>query len=322
MNNNKQKVLISIDTEGPAGSDPVTSLIYGKTESGREYGIRYLMRLFNKYNAKGLFFVDFAEAWDYGEDKISGVVKCIEEQGHNVGVHLHPDHMADRERKYLWQYSYSEQYEMISKCTSLYEKVLKKKPISFRTGRYGANNDTIRILDKIGYKYDMSEFYGNKYCRINPPICCNKIGRMNGLKLFEVPVTSFKSFSSPVYSRFDKVDCTMNSHEFDRVMKRICNSEIVDVVSLFVHSFSVLKWRKDPDAPNISKKFLKRLEYQLDWVYSHDEIIYISESDLEKYAAEEKSTDTILDLSKGLSSYWFFAELVASVLYSKMIRNI
>ena len=51
-----QKVLVSIDTEGPAGIDPVKHMIYGETESGKEYGIRYLMKLFSKRSIKGLFF--------------------------------------------------------------------------------------------------------------------------------------------------------------------------------------------------------------------------------------------------------------------------
>ena len=64
-----QKVLVSIDTEGPAGTDPVERMIYGKTADGQEYGIRYLMKLFSDRKITGLFFVDIPETADHGEEK-------------------------------------------------------------------------------------------------------------------------------------------------------------------------------------------------------------------------------------------------------------
>lgn len=322
MNMPKQKVLVSIDTEGPVGAEPVQALIFGKTESGEEYGIRYLMDLFDKYGAKGLFFVDFAEAWDYGAKKIEEVVQCIKERGHDIGVHLHPDHMADKERRYLWQYSYAEQFEMISKCTELYVKMVGKKPLSFRAGRYGANNDTIRILEELGYKYDMSEFFGNKYCKINPPICCNRVTRINNSKVVEVPVTSFQSFKSPLYSRFDKIDCAMDFNEYKRVMRSVGSAGTVDVVSLFVHSFSVLDWRKSPDSPMFSKKRNKGLVNQLEWVVNNANAMFVSESELEGIEAVYKTTDSILDVSQGVVSYWFFIKRVISVLKDRMTLNV
>ena len=65
----KQSVLVSVDTEGPAGDNPIDTLIYGKTSAKKEYGIQFLMRLFERYSIRGLFFVDIAEAWDYGKNR-------------------------------------------------------------------------------------------------------------------------------------------------------------------------------------------------------------------------------------------------------------
>ena len=54
----QQKVLVSVDTEGPAGQLPVERMIYGQAVDGKEYGINFLMRLFEKNSIKALFFVD------------------------------------------------------------------------------------------------------------------------------------------------------------------------------------------------------------------------------------------------------------------------
>lgn len=317
-----QKVLISVDTEGPAGSNPIDALIYGKTSNGKEYGIRYLMKIFDKYKAKGLFFVDLAEAWHYGEKKIIKVLETIVANGHDVGVHLHPDHMIDRKRRYLWEYSYDEQYEMIVKCTDLYRRVLKKEPLSFRAGRYGANNNTIRILDKLGYKYDMSVFYGSRYCKIDPHHSCNRVVRISGSNLLEIPVTVFKSFNSPFYSRMDKIDCGLDINEFRRAMEDVLIKEAVDVTSFFVHSFSVLNWRRNPDNPKLNKKLNLRLEAQLEWISNCSKAEFISEADLALLRTSKDAEDTIVDISKGIVPYWFFVKRALGVLRDRMILNV
>lgn len=166
----KQKVLVSVDTEGPAGCLPVEKMIYGQARDGKEYGITFLMDLFDKNDIRALFFVDIPEMADYGEEKLARVMIDIVERGHDVGVHVHPDHMADINRRYLWEYSAKEQYEIIARCTDFYVKTLKKAPLSFRAGRYGANNDTLDVLEKLGYQFDMSEFYASRYCKIKPEV--------------------------------------------------------------------------------------------------------------------------------------------------------
>lgn len=322
----KQKVLISVDTEAPVGNNPIETLIYGKTRDGQEYGISYLMKLFEDHNAKGLFFVDIAEAWEYGNDRIAKVLHVIEESGHDTAVHLHPDHMFDKNRRFLWQYTYNEQYEMIAKCTDFYSKTLHKNPLSFRAGRYGANNDTIKILSKLGYQYDMSEFLGNRYCKIEPLRTCNNMVLIDKSSLMEVPVTSFKSFKCPFYSRFDKVDCSIDIREFERVMEKICESHAVDVVSFFVHSFSVLNWRKNPDKPKLNEKYNRRIIAQLNWVADSGKTEFITEADLNSikfYNLVHRDVEgSVPDVSNDIISYWFFIKRALAVLRDRMTRNV
>lgn len=316
-----QKVLVSIDTEGPAGTDPIEKMIYGKTADGKEYGIRYLMDLFSERNIRGLFFVDIPEIADHGETKIEQVLKDIDAKGHDVGVHVHPDHMADINRRYLWQYSKGEQYEIIARCTDFYEKVLKKQPLSFRAGRYGADNNTLEILDDLGYRYDMSEFYASRYCKITPPVTWNRIvmcGK-NGLK--EVPVTTFRSLSTPFYSRNDQIDSGNMPSEFRRNIDAIISLDQVDVVSMFFHSFQFLDWRKHPDSPLFSNRRWKKSIMNLDYLLSKD-VEFISEKDLDSINLNEKDSIGTLDRSKGILPYYYFGLRAVETIWQRMTLNV
>ncbi len=72
-------------------------------------------------------------------------------------------------------------------------KFLEKKPKAFRAGKYGANRDTLDILVENGYLCDFSEFVGQRWCQIEPPVAYNKATRLSS-GLLEFPVTSYKKF--------------------------------------------------------------------------------------------------------------------------------
>lgn len=315
-----QRVLFSIDTEAPTGKNGVDNLIYGKTSCGY-FGIDCLMDLFDRYSIKGLFFVDIAEAWEYGEDTISDILKHIEERGHNVGVHLHPDRMADKDRKFLWQYSLEEQFALINQCTKLYYKHLNHYPLAFRAGRYGANHDTLKVLSKLNYKYDMSEFYGRKSCKIIPNTTTNRVVKINNV--LEIPVTSYKSFELFSYTRFDKLDTTLPLDEFKHVYNKIIDTNSVDVASFFLHSFSLLDWRKTPDDPAFSLKLYTHLSKEIEYVISKKETKVIDEEDLSniKSIAPMENYD-ILDLSKDIRAPYYTMRRFINVMRDRLILNI
>ena len=315
----EKPVLISIDTEGPCGSNPVEKLIWGKTSSGINAGIEMLLDIFDSNDVKGLFFVDIAEAWECGEDSIKEVLSYIDRSGHDVGVHIHPDRMSDPSRRYLWQYSADEQKNMIEKCTDFYEKCLNRKPKSFRAGRYGINDDTLKILCDFGYEYDMSVFYGNKYCKVSAPITCNKLVDIDGIK--EIPVSVFKSFKTPMYERFDKVDISMDISEFKRVTNKMLRDDSVDTVSFFAHSFSLLNWRKTPDSPSFMMKEAKKMDYMIKYMKKSG-YIFIEEKDLIKLDYSSKKNIEITDYSKGLVTWWYFTKRAIAVIKARLENNV
>ncbi len=278
-------VLVTIDTEGHDGADPVRHLIFGETAEGH-YGIERIMDEFDKANAKVLFFVDFAEAWDYGRDKVEKVVHTILDRGHNVGVHIHPDHMADKKRLFLYEYTRDEQYDIIKRCTDLYTEMVGHPPKSFRVGKYGANHDTLDILCELGYQYDFSEFYHQKWCGINPPITINAPCKYKTLT--EFPVTMHQSVHVGPLVREDKLDIEqMTAGELHYGLTQIVRAPFDMVTTLFFHSFSLLKWRDRPDAPEKNEKNLTKLQSAVKAVAENKDMCFITEVDLNSVAVAD-----------------------------------
>ena len=240
--------MVTIDTEAWHGDDPVTRFIWGVTRDGR-HGIEDIVEMLDKHGIKGLFFLDFAECWDYGEKKIAEVAIFLREKGQTVGVHVHPDHMADSEREFLWQYSPAEQRDILERVTSKYEEIMGERPRYFRAGKYSADNDTLQIVEELGYKYEFSQFYGRNWCHVYPPITADRLCMVGGM--LEVPVTSFVALSAFGYERVDKVDMEMTPFILEYVVKRFAAINDGQVLSLFGHSFSFVGERYSEDMADL-----------------------------------------------------------------------
>lgn len=274
-----KKVILTIDTEGPRGSDPVLYQIWGKI--GKEYyGVPKIIEICDRYDIKALFFVDIPETWDMGYEKIRDVILYIREKGHDVGVHIHPHHLPNENRHFLFDYSKEEQFRIIKDCTEKYIEITGEYPLSFRAGKYGANRDTLDILSELGYKYDFSEFYSQKWCGINPEI--NYILPMKYKNIVEFPVTIFKSMSIPfIYSRYDKLEATNDPKESLHILKQYAKTSNEELIVLFLHSFSFLNFLDTPDAPTLNKLCLERFEQTIEGICKSKDFSFIDETGLE-----------------------------------------
>lgn len=272
-------VILTIDTEGPRGSDPVLYQIWGKVSENEFMGIPKIIEICDKYHVKGLFFVDIPEVWDYGYDKIKEVIIYIRKKGHDVGVHVHPHHMPGENRHFLFDYSKDEQRKIIEECTNKYVEITGEYPQSFRAGKYGANRDTLDIIDELGYKYDFSEFYSQKWCGINPEIAYVLPQRYK--TIIEFPVTVFRSFKlGMIYCRYDKLEATNNLNEMKYIFNQYVKTNTEGVITLFLHSFSFLNFLDTPDKPTINEENLRRFKGIMEYIHDSKELKFIYEEDL------------------------------------------
>lgn len=297
-------VIVTVDTEGHVGRDPVRHLMLGQTEEG-SFGVEYIMDVFDAVGARVLFFVDMAAAWEYGQAEVAQVVRRILARNHDVGVHIHPDHMADPNRPFLWQYSRQEQYEIIKSCTELYTRIVGRPPRSFRAGKYGADRNTLDILCELGYQYDFSQFYHQKWCGIQPPLTINSPRRYGSLT--EFPVTMHQSVRLGRWCREDKLDVEqMISGELEYALSQIAALPCATVTTLFVHSFSALRWLPCPDTPEPDEKKCRRLEHAAAYVADSADFCYISEDALADVSfREEDAMASAIRWRSNLRGMWY-----------------
>lgn len=293
-----KNVILTIDTEGPRGIDPVLYQIWGKVAENTYMGIPKIIEVCDEYQVKGLFFVDIPEIWDMGYEKIRDVILYIIGKGHDVGVHIHPHHMPGETRQFLFEYSKEEQKKIIEQCTDKYLEITGKRPKSFRAGKYGANQETLDIISELGYQYDFSEFYGQKWCGINPDIAY--ILPQKYSKLIEFPVTIFQSFKlGNIYKRYDKLEATNNANEMKHVLNLYALSKDVGVITLFLHSFSFINYLETPDAPTINEKNLLNFKNIMRYIYDSNKLSFVSEDDLKNIEIPEQDDATNIVQTKG-----------------------
>lgn len=158
-----KRIYVTLDTE--MDSDIHWGRRYPATYSSILRGIPDLLRpLWNKYDVHPIYFVSPEVL--YNEDCVE-ILKNEVKMGAIIGAHLHPEFIEpgsvfkEGMNFVSTQFpcsacSTEEEREKIGKLTELIYKKLGVKPIWYRAGRFGADINTIKILQEYGYKYDSS----------------------------------------------------------------------------------------------------------------------------------------------------------------------
>lgn len=128
-------------------------------------GIGYQMDRFDAYGIKAVFFVDPMPALVWGVAAIEDVVGPIAARGHDVQLHLHSEWLAlagasnplgSKTGRNLCDFTLSEQTELIGRARDLLMAAGAPRPVAFRAGNYGADDNTLRALASLGLAFDTS----------------------------------------------------------------------------------------------------------------------------------------------------------------------
>lgn len=172
-------VIITVDTESgyvEKNERRAWQMENPKNYRGYYHGIRNLLDVFEKYKVKSTFFLSTncfsAKKTEY--DKIKNEIGKIMKEGHELGLHLHPDSdLALQEklrRKFnatsAFFYNYEEKLEIIKAAKELIKENLGneayKKLVSFRWGNWALDAGGAKALDKLGFRIDSSATPGIK----------------------------------------------------------------------------------------------------------------------------------------------------------------
>lgn len=300
------QILITIDTEiGELTEDRPDAFeifIEGKV-GGKEVGYKFIMDILDKYNIKGEFFTDVYPYKIMGEEKFAKLCQNIFQRGHGVQLHTHPSTAFDTSRKYMYQYSLSEQLDILKLGREKIKEWAGKYPVAHRAGGYGANTDTFEALKQTGMRYDSSYLYGNENCKLKNDFK-NKIFEINGI--LEVPVTVFFkiinykflgiNISSKKY--FQKLDIRYGA-ELEEIKKVISQSAKNNILVLFLHSFNFLSLpynfnTKKYGKISIDKDIIDNFQELLDWITKQKECIFCN---FEKLEPDFFAKDNIVEIS-------------------------
>ncbi len=182
------RVLITVDTEYSAGlfvrgravdRESNYRLSIAGDAGGQAVGVGYQMDVLDAHGLKAVFFVDPLPGLLWGEGAVDAIVRPILARGHDVQLHAHTEWLAlltdgpfaGWSGRNIRDFPLDRQVAILSKASELLMAVGAPAPVAFRAGNYGANDDTLRALARLGIRYDTSACPGlaEGDCRIDWP---------------------------------------------------------------------------------------------------------------------------------------------------------
>lgn len=167
-------VLITVDTEFASGfaasgvaascAENFARCLACDTPQG-PVGIGYQMDVLDRHGLKAVFFVDPMPAMLWGDEAVERIVEPILARGHDVQLHLHTEWLAladaspitpGRTGRNLCDFTCEEQETLIAWAAQRLVAAGAPFPTAFRAGNYGANDDTLRALARLGIAFDTS----------------------------------------------------------------------------------------------------------------------------------------------------------------------
>lgn len=167
-------VYLTIDTEyaahlpGANGTPGTRAENYARSilcqTAAGAVGILHQMDVMDAHGIKGVFFVDPMPALLWGVAAIEDIVGPIIMRGHDVQLHCHTEWLAHvpgndlsaHPGRNLKDFAFEEQCRILEYARDTLVAAGAPRPIAFRAGNYGANDDTLHALATLGIRYDSS----------------------------------------------------------------------------------------------------------------------------------------------------------------------
>jgi len=274
-------VFITVDTEHSIGGafkdrnlKPVGNekRIWGKV-GDKSFGIPLMMDIGESYDIRLTFFVEVLNKYYFGEDETKKVCEYILNRGHDVQLHLHPNYLnfnspnpcQQNYSDFIGIYSLAEQIELISEGIKVLIQNGVSKPIAFRAGCFGANQDTLKALKENGFLIDCS--YNRAYIGETCFLKDNGINDLTYLnEIWEFPVTNFVESTKVRPKRFKPLDINGVSFQEMRSVLNQAKESGPRNITIIMHSFSFLKpydvqYNKIRPRWNVIRRFRNLCQY-------------------------------------------------------------
>jgi hypothetical protein len=238
--------------------------IHGVTPEG-SFGVSYQIDVLNRYGLKGVFFVESLFAEVAGREPLRALVGEVQDRGHEVQVHPHPEWLAWMPEPLLpgetppliRHYSEDDQAFLIARAVRNLRECGADRPCAFRAGDYAANFDTLRALARNGIAYDTSynATYLGTRCRLETPELLLQPTRLEGV--YEFPISFFSVWPGrPRHAQ-------LTACSFPELRSALLQAWRAGWYSFVIvsHSFELLKRRRqNPGRPRPDRIVVRRFE--------------------------------------------------------------
>ena len=322
------KVFITVDTEvypripgwrddGLAGD--IRRDIYGDTPSG-EFGIRYQMKVLNRHGLKAVFFVEPLYACAMGLETLKKTVAEIQEGGHDVQIHIHPEWLRWMKRPLvagrgyqIADFSENDQFTLLAQAKKNLEDAGAARLCAFRAGDYGADNRTLRALARLGIAYDTSYnfCYLNSSCHIQTTEPLLQPAELEGVT--EFPVSYFSDW--PGHYRHFQL-CACSAMEVRNVLHSAWRQKWHSVV-LVSHSFEMLRKRRQPRSWAVANRIaIRRFERLCGYLAENrDKYETATFGDLKRQSTWNTAAQKPLQSTPMLTAVRYMEQIAARVLW-------
>ena len=253
------RAIISFDTELSAGlfqrgldaRANFESSILGRCRDG-DFGIHVQMDMLERHGLTGVYFVDPMPALVHGPAIVDAIVQPIVARGHEVQLHIHTEWLGFARfnpvgrltGRNIGDFPLTAQKRLIGLASDILVGAGAPRPTAFRAGNFGANDDTLRALAALGFRFDSSfnGAYRGRGCDIT--LDPGNLGMRVHHGVCEVPVSGLMDRAS----RFRPAQlCAMSEEEMRDALDHSAASGAIQF-SAFSHSFELLS--RDRRVPN------------------------------------------------------------------------
>ncbi len=309
-------IVPTIDTENPQSllrcgkikKNMIDPMIFGKP-----WGVSCLAKVFSSYAIQAVFFVATNEKYHFGEDTYRKVIQQLSSDGHEIALHTHPEWQDSLHRVNMWQFSGSEQTEILREMMCDIKDWSGRVSVSHRAGAYGLNSESVKALNDVGIKIDSSMFHGHPNCKLS--WSKNRIVERGGI--IEVPVTGYYRIDClkfglirfPFRKVFVKTD--LNSCSLEELFWFVdeAKKKNIKVMNLFMHSYSLMKLDQLPSLVEDGTT-LSKLKTFLESTKENPNICYITLRELERLYRKNPEEFIVDDVAptrmREISSMKFF----------------
>ncbi len=248
-------------------------------------GIPQILRpIWNRFGVKPVYFVS-PEVVE--NEQCCRVLRDEMQSDAEIGTHLHSEYIGPQKKhetiagttSYEFPcnaYDNKVESAKIKNLTEMIENNLGTRPVSYRAARYGADIDTIKILEKLGYKIDSSVTPGISWVKQGGPdhsrapkqpylISQTDYYSAGDSSILEVPITiSGKRFPflSGGWMHYRWLRPThMTAFEMKMLVNEFSRNYDEPVLNMMFHSMEVLPGRTPFVRTNLGQKlYLIRVE--------------------------------------------------------------